>query len=421
MSVKKKEKIFYGWIIVFSGAVIYGVALGFYYNTLTVFVKPVCEAFGFKRAQFALYTTIVSMTAMCMLPVYGNILKRFPLKKVMTIAGIAVCLVPMACSFATNLNAFYVIALFAGLTNGGVSIMAVSQLINSWFVEKRGMAMGIAFSGSGISASIMVPIIARVIENYGWQWGYRALSLAGALLLLPTILLLVREKPEDMGLKPLGVELLNKDGTLNGSSRVKTGIEAKAAVKTPTFWFLLGGIFCISLTMIGMQQHTIPYLTDIGYSAAFASSIMSLMMLLMTGSKMMLGIIFDRFGPLLGSALATVSCFTAATLLLSASNPIVPWLYAVSLAIGYASGSVPSSFLTAHYFGDKDFTKIYAYISMGGSLGSAIAPSLSGQIFDMTGNYTYAWYLYIGASVLMGIFLFSAYFTSRKLPVHDAT
>lgn len=411
MSCKKTGPIFYGWIIVFSCAIVTGVVLGLYYNTLSVFAKPVCEALGFTRAQFNLYNTIVSLLNMLMMPVYSRLYRRFPVRRVMILCGAAISLAPFLCSFMRDLRAFYLIALMTGLFTSGVSIMGVNVLLNNWFVEKRGVAIGLAFSGSGVSAALMVPFLTWVIGQYGWQWGYRVLALTGGALLLPTLIFLIREHPEQMGLRPLGAHL----AAAGAPPKEKIGLTLKQAVKKPTFWLLMAlGLFT-TMTMTGIQQHTIPYLTDIGYSAVFASSVMSLMMLLMTGSKMLLGVIFDRFGPLLGGSLCATAGFLSALLLLSAAHPIAPWLFAVTMSMSFSAGSVPPGYLTAYYFGDRDFAGIYAFIMMGNSMGTAIAPSLSGLIYDVTGNYITAWILYLGTSAMMAVCTFSAYYTSRRI------
>jgi MFS family permease len=138
------------------------------------------------------------------------------------------------------------------------------------------------------------------------------------------------------------------------------------------------------------------------------------MMLLMTGSRCCWAD-FDRFGPLLGGSLCATAGFLSALLLLSAAHPIAPWLFAVTMSMSFSAGSVPPGYLTAYYFGDRDFAGIYAFIMMGNSMGTAIAPSLSGLIYDVTGNYVAAWILYLGTSAMMAVCTFTAYYTSRRI------
>jgi MFS family permease len=250
----------------FSSAIVTGVVLGLYYNTLSV-LQTGLRGLGFTRAQFNLYNTIVSLLNIVM-PVYSRVYRRFPVRRVMILCGAVISLAPFLVPCG-DLRDFYLIALMTGLFTSGVSIMGVNVLLNNWFVEKRGVAIGLAFSGSGVSAALMVPFLTWVIGQYGWQWGYRVLALTGGALLLPTLIFLIRSIRR-IWPSPLGAHLPPLD-----AGEGKDRPDLKQAVKTPHLLLLISlGLFT-TMTKTGIQQHTIPYLTDIGYSAGFASSIMS--------------------------------------------------------------------------------------------------------------------------------------------------
>ncbi len=410
------KKVFYGWYIVIGGAIITGAGIGIFSNCLGVFVKPVCEALGFSRGQFTLYSTISAVSAMMMLPWYGEMFRKRAMKNIMLCSSICCGLVPLGYSFCTKLWQFYLFAFINGVMINGITMMAIGVLVNNWFSEKKGIATGIAYSGSGLTAAIMVPVVGRVIETYGWQWGYRLLGLLGMSILVPTVLMIIKITPEEMNLKPLGADKQQGDGAIK---QELYGLTRNEAVKTTTFFLLMAAFFTVGFGVSGMQQHTIPYLTDIGYSSAFANSIVSALMTAMICGKMGLGALFDRFGTLIGSIVGGLTILASAILLHFAGIPIIPWVYAFFIGISAAVGSVPTNYLTGAYFGNKEFSRIYSIITMATSLGSAIGVPLSGWIYDQTGSYMTAWHLYVCSSALGVLLLILAHFSSRKIVLED--
>ena len=206
MTAKRETKFFYGWIIVVAGFLVTGASVGIMNNTLSIFVKPVTEDLGFSRGGFTLYQSLIAVASMFAMPLYGELFRRGNMKRVMFIAALLLGLVPWGYSFANRLWHFYILAICHGFLVSGCNIMAVGTIVNNWFHEKKGMATGLAVAGSGITASLMVPVISAVIEQLGWRWGYRVMSISATAVLLPTILLLIRIRPSDMGLVPYGAK-----------------------------------------------------------------------------------------------------------------------------------------------------------------------------------------------------------------------
>jgi MFS family permease len=172
--------MFYGWYVVLAGAMITGAGIGLYNNCLGVFIKPVCEELSFARGEFTLHTMISNLCAMAVLPFYGEIFRKGRMKTTMLLSAVCCGLVPIGYSFSTRLWQFYALAVINGLMINGITMMAIGVLVNNWFIQKKGIAIGISYSGSGMMAAIMVPVAGSVIENFGWQWGYRMLVPRGS-------------------------------------------------------------------------------------------------------------------------------------------------------------------------------------------------------------------------------------------------
>ena len=164
-----------------------------------------------------------------------------------------------------------------------MSFTAHSLFLPNWFVRRRAMAIGIAFSGVGIGAMVLLPWLQTIIIEHGWRASCWAMGLLVILVLGP-INVLVRRRPEDMGLLPDG----GKPGSVNERKRSQAGIVDSAwaatewtlarALRTARFWWIVIGYFCALFAWYAVQVHQTKYLVEVGFGplvAAWALGIVS--------------------------------------------------------------------------------------------------------------------------------------------------
>lgn len=409
--MKSNSKIYYGWYVVLATSLVTGAGVGLFNNCVGVFVKPVCDALGFSRGQFSIYSTITLLLSMFTMPIFAELYRKYSIKRVMSICAVVASAVPVLYSFSNRLWQFYAVAIIGGLVSNGMNMMMAGTLVNNWFRKNKSLATAIAFSGSGVLAAIMIPVTNQIIAVFGWQWGYRILAIMGLAILLPSILLVIRDRPEDMGLLPYG---MNEDGLQSVKSQW-TGFTREQAVRTPMFWFLSLSMLILGLMAGGIQQHTMPYLTDIGYSAELASFVISAVMISLTIGKISIGIIFDKFGTLYGSVFIFLTNLVTLLLLFVMKQQAVPYIFMCLAGFAYSGGSVPTSSYTAAYFGELEFARIYSLVSMANMLGYALGSPISGFIYDAYGSYIPAWCLYTAIIIVAGIMLISSHFLYKKV------
>lgn len=412
----KNEKFFYGWIIVAAGFMIGGASTGILNNCNSIFVKPVTESMGFLRSEFTMYPTIASLVSMLVLPIYGELYSRCNLKKLMLVCGTICSLAPFGYAFCQKIWQFYAIALIFGLAISGVSLSAVGVLLNNWFRDKKGLAMGIAFSGSGLFGSLMIPVVSYFIERFGWRTGYLALGVASLCIMIPVVLFMVKVKPAEIGLEPYTEVHQTAEATVTA----KMGVYRHEAIKSSCFWYLAIASFSYGLIIMGIHMHAVPYLTDIGFTPAFASTIASVLMLLLLFSKMLLGYLFDKLGALGGSMLGAFGGFLAVIFiyLIRVQSAFV-WGYLLTCAVSCAVGSVATSYLVGNYFGDLDYGRILPWASMAVTLGCAIGNPMAGAIYDFTGSYDLEWGISFVLGIICIVCYYLAYRSSKKIEFHE--
>ena len=418
---KAPKKFFYGWIIVLCCTLLMAVGTGIFVNCVGIFVKPVCEDLGFERGTFTLYTTITSVLSMLAMLVFGELYRKKPqrIRLYIAIGGLTGCLVFFGYSLSSKLWHFYTLSAIYGCVATTLAGISVTTLVNNWFVDKRGLATGLAFAGSGVSAAIMTPVLTTVVTDYGWRMGYRTMSLVSFIILIPAMLL-IRLEPSDKGLLPYGVTPHPSEEDKRSIPVIEqTGLTRAQAVKTSSFYFQSIGIFCLSLAGMGISNHAISYFTDIGYSPLTASTAMSLVMTIMIGAKILLGAVFDKIGSV-RSAILTGLCMIASTLSIrfAGAGAFMPYVFSVCFGFGYSTLTVPYSYLIGQNFGTREFSSIYSLICTLGSLGGGIAATLTGMLYDRLGSYYPVWTIYFVLACLTLTFLFLASKTAQDRGYH---
>ena len=370
------------------------IGLGMYSSTNSMFVKPICDSLGFARGEFTLYRTIITLVGAFFMPFYGKLIQKMGVKKVMLVCALMLGIVTMGYSFSTKLWHFYLLAAINGIFLNGVSFMSVGVLVSAWFDGKRGIASGLAYSGSGIGGAVMIPVISQVIERTSWRFAYQLMGIIGILILLPIVFFGVKDKPSNLGLEPYPAD--SKMGGLNKST--KTELSFAEAFRTKSFWLLIVAFFSVNLFAAGTNTHSAPYLSDLGYSTAYVSSVIALFMLFLTIGKVILGFIYDNWGIFAGNTIISIFCIGFPIFaLLSPISPVFPWIYAVFIGMASCATSVPVSILLLRHFGQKDFPTIFSFTSMICSFGSSISVPAMGTIYDITGNYWLAWIIFLNS------------------------
>ena len=395
----KQNKIFYGWLLCFTGTLMLVGGSGIVVNCAGQFLVPVTEALQVSRSQFSLYTSMVSVASMVFCPLIGKVYEKIP-PRLATIGGglfMAACWTGL--SFATDIRQFYVLGFLIGTGSSLCGMVSVNILMNNWFHSKKGTAMGIALTGTGIGSMVFNPVAQAFIERFGYQSAYRFLTVCMLLCMLP-LFLLYRYTPSEKGLVPLGYTGQAPRGRSYGD-----GMLRREAMATPAFWASCFVVFGLSASSMGLFNHMQAHFQDIGYASETAALFLSILSLGMTFGKLFFGWLNDRIGTKRNFLLMSLLALAGILLLLTSRNLPLTVLGVLLFGIGVASPFVLTPQLTIYFFGTRDFANIYGSINVFQFLGPAVAPPVTGLIYDRFGSYTVAFLLYallLGAAIVVG-------------------
>jgi MFS family permease len=281
-----------------------------------------------------------------------------------------------------------------------------SLFLPNWFNRKRGLAMGLAFAGVGIGSMTLLPWVQLMIEQTGWRTACTAMGILILVVLAP-INLLLRKRPEDLGLQPDG------DAAPSASSKPVSyvvdpdwaGVDwtLSRAIRTARFWWLAVGYFGGLYIWYAVQVHQTKYLLDIGFSPGVAVWALGAVSLLGIPGQILLGHVSDRVGRewiWSASCLGFAICFAA--LIALARFPTLLLVYVMVLAqgaLGYGLTSIMGA-VVLEIFQGKHFGSIFGTVMLAALAGGAAGPWVTGLLHDLSGSYALAFAIGIAVSAL---------------------
>jgi MFS family permease len=294
---------FYGWAVVAVAFVTMAIGV----NTRTAFsllFAPILDEFGWDRATIAGAFSIGFLVSALYTPSVGMAMDRFGPRLVipfgvLTVAG--------GLTLATAATRPWQFDLSLGVLVVGVSVFVSyighSMLLPHWFVRRRGLATGIAFSGVGIGSIVLLPWLQGLIDASGWRSACYAMAGLLLVILLPLNLLLQPRRPEDLGLVADGCSRATPADA--GQNEAVTVIDQAwgtidwtlaRAVRTLRFWWLFLAFFCGLFAWYAVQVHQTRYLIEIGFRPELAAFGLGLVGLAGVVGQIAIGHLSDRVG-----------------------------------------------------------------------------------------------------------------------------
>ncbi len=406
-SLAARLPFFFGWVIIAVAFVT--VALGVTARTaFSLMFPPIVDEFGWERGLAAGAFSFGFLVSAVVSPFIGRLMDargpRFVIEMgvLMTTAGLL-----SATLIATPWQLYATLGLLVGTGANCMTYSVHSQFLPNWFVRRRALAIGIAFSGVGVGSMVILPWLQSVILHAGWRSACWTLGIVTIVVLLP-INLIVAKRPEDLGLLPDGERLgpgaaAKKKSNVVDPKWASVNWTVGRAVRTARFWWLMLGYFCGGYVWYAVQIHQTKYLVEIGFSPMQAAWSLGLVAMVGIPGQIVLGALSDRIGREIVWTISSAGfaiCYAA--LLLLGASPTQPLLWLMVLSqglLGYAVTSVMGP-IVAEIFEGKQFGTIFSLTMTSLIGGGAAGPLVTGVLHDLTGTYTVAWWIGIALSAV---------------------
>ena len=277
-------------------------------------------------------------------------------------------------------------SLLCGFLGSSFSMAPLIADISHWFNRRRGLAVGIAFSGSYVAGAIWPPILQRMFDAPGWRESFIDLALLTLIFMALLSLLLYPRPPTNEQLPTAG----SANSTLTNS--------AISAGTLQSLICLAGFGCCVAMAM--PQIHIVPYVMDLGHPAIRGAEMLGLMLGFGVISRVGSGWLSDRIGGpatlLLGSALQLAVLIAFLT-----GNSLV-FLYGISIAFGLSQGGIVPSYtiILRAFFPPKQAGWRISTSFLFTVAGMAFGGWIAGLLYDLTGSYTVSFLNAIGFNIL---------------------
>lgn len=382
----------YGWNVVACAVFYQAVCLGTLIYGTAFLIKPWAETFAASRGDVVLVPVFWMVSMALAAPFVGRGLDTAPIRR-LVLVGLGLFVTGLLLTTQAR-TLWHVIAIYstlmamASLLAGALSAQALAA---KWFVEQRGLAIGIVALGTSVGGLAIPPILALLVTRYGWRGGFVWLAAATVLIMMPIVWVVLAREPE------LAAATGDRHGA-TASARNRTWT-TRDVLKCRGFWVPVIGLTLLVLTAQGVQMNLAAHAQDHGHGAAKAASLLSLLSLAMVFGKLLIGGLADRvdhrrlyWGACTGMLVGLPALINSGSFFM---------LMVGAACVGFACGGVLplAGAVLAAEFGAASFGRVMglAYVVLNVS---ACGPLLAGVIYDRTGAYTGAFAVFVVINVL---------------------
>jgi predicted MFS family arabinose efflux permease len=390
-----RTRIHPAWFVAVTAFVALVGAAGFRAAPGALFV-PLHDEFGWSTSIMSLAVSINLLLYGLTAPFAAALMDKFGIRKVTTVALLMVSLGSGLTVFMTeSFQLLITWGVLIGLGTGSMAMVFAATIANRWFIERRGLVMGILTAGGATGQLVFLPIVAALAENVGWRTA--SLVIAGAaLLVVPLVIRFIGDFPEDRSLSPYGAPADWAPPLRETGGAAKRATDAlRAAARVPAFWALAAAFAICGATTNGLVGiHFIPSAHDHGMDQTTAASLLAVVGIFDIAGTVASGWFTDRYDPrlLLAGyyAFRGVGLVLLPTLLSSSVRPSIV-AFVVIYGLDWVATVPPTVALCREIFGDQG-TIVFGWVFAAHQLGAAAAALVAGVIRDQTGSYSLAWF-----------------------------
>lgn len=369
---------------------------------VAVFNESLRETLDLSRSSLALAYMLGTLLAAVPIIYVGSLMDRFGLRASTTVAvilfGGACVLTSRVNSFTTLLLAFFLLRL---LGPGTLAFLSGNTL-SFWFHRRLGTAEGIRQVGTA-GAIALVPIFHLWLkQHHGWRDSYVILGVIVWSLMLPVMLFLFRNRPEEVGQTLDGLpEEIQDDEAESAKTPSRVDYSLNETVRMSSFRVVVGGSGLFSMILTAVIFSLLSIFRDRGLAESSATAMMSVFAISMAGMNLVSGWLADRYpaSRMLGVGLTLLATGIVFLLLMTSH-----WQgLIVGLLLGSAQGlySGASGPLWARYYGRLHIGKIRGMLMTANVACSSLGPFLAGSVRDLTDSYD--WILILFALVTLPV------------------
>lgn len=378
---------YHGWNVLAVTVLFQGILLGSTSSSFTLLITEWSREFNSGIGDLQIAILIFTAVQCLLAPIPGTFIDRTSIRA-MIITGTVLAATGMA--VLSQVTAVWqILVVYGTLISTGVllaGLLPAQTLAVKWFRGRRGLAIGLSTAGASIGGIVMPIIVTQLFLAMGWRDAHLVLAAAAILLIVPTVWLVVRNSPEEMGIEP---EPESAVSAARAAARVFPQWTIAQILRERTFWVMVASLVPMAMALAAVAQNIGPLARQVGVSPMNAAFLVSLFSGCALLSKILCGMTADRVD-LRVLFWVTNSSLTLG-LLLFATQPVYPLMLLAAIMLGLGGGAfLPLlASLISTRFGPQSFGRVMSMFGPATIITGA-GPWIAGRIRDSTGDFSLA-------------------------------
>ncbi len=395
-----KRRLHYGWVIfllTFSNLTVEGGSK----NVQSVFLVALRDHF---RSSVALTAAIFSASGLFgafIAPLLGMFLDRFGARALFPLAGCFILVGWLASSFASEVwQLFIFYSVVATVGQVGISSFSATATLAPWFPRTRGVALGMADAGNPAGQAIVVPLAQVIVSTLGWHWAFRIFGVAFFLVVVIPNLLLQKRPPDGERVNAAAtpvVAAVPGDPGPTAEPATEADRPPRSSVgevlREPAVWLLLSARAINSVGNHMIMVHILAFLFLAGYGEIRAALAIGIAGLLGIGGRPATGLLSDMIGREIVYTMGMTMSVAAVVLVLFLSDGGVWWVLVIFVGLNGLSDGISGLLIgakAADLYPTRMLGTVMGMMEVGRGIGIGLGPILAGLLFDLLGDYFWA-------------------------------
>ncbi len=399
-------RIFYGWIVMVACLLVTMVSSGTM-MAFGVFINPMSADLGWSHSVLSFSYAVSSIVSGVGILAVGSILHVYSIRALLFWGCVIHGLGLYMTSTVTTVTMFYFWYGFVSAIGRSVFILVSTTLITRWFVKRRGIAMGITMSGSGLGPFILSPVVTWMIVRWDWQTAF-VMQATVMTTVVALMCLVLRNYPQDIGLKPYGAEPeapappapVATPKRTPSTSTDSIGQLWRRVLRMEGFWTLsMINFFCCMCHSIPLV-HVVGFAESSGLSAFAAAWVLSLMSLSSIAGRIVWGVFADCNGVRLTLFFTLFIQGALVLWLVNTQDPVIFFLYAVVWGFGFGGVNTQYGVVARELYGARHFGPGFSGQMCFAMVGMAAGGFLGGYLYDLSNSYVFSWFVSFGSGLI---------------------
>jgi sugar phosphate permease len=375
--------------------------------TPSVLIVPLEKEFGWSRTTISMAISVNILLYGLIGPFAAGLINRYGPRRVMAASAVLLGVGTLATiTIKQPWQLFALWGVLVGLGTGVIALVLGATIVQRWFYAQRGLALGILTASAATGQLIFLPVLAKLVVGYGWRSAVIAMATL-ALAMAPTALLLIRDRPRDKGLQPVG----QPDGVAVPAEVAQNPVVAAfsalaMASRNREFWILAGSFFICGASTNGLVgTHLVPACMDHGIPEVQAAGLLAIMGIFDLIGTTASGWLSDRFDNRLllfmYYGLRGLALLYLPQGFVSEGHGLS--IFAVFYGLDWIATVPPTVALARQAFGAEKAGLIFGWVVASHQVGAALAASVAGLIRTREGSYDYAFLIAGGLCLITAI------------------